>query len=43
MIGFFGLMIFQLPVGLATNLETILICRFLQGAFGSSPLASKLR
>ena len=31
--------IFQIPVGAAQNLETILICRFFGGAFGSAPLA----
>ncbi|OJJ47008.1 hypothetical protein ASPZODRAFT_65868 [Penicilliopsis zonata CBS 506.65] len=31
--------IFQIPVALAHNLETILICRFLIGIFGCSPLA----
>ena len=39
MVGFFGFIIFQIPVGVATNLETIFICRFLAGAFGSAPLA----
>jgi len=31
--------IFQIPVAVAQNLETIMICRFLQGLFGCSPLA----
>lgn len=31
--------IFQIPVAVATNLETILVCRFLMGLFGCSPLA----
>lgn len=31
--------IFQIPVAVATNLETIFICRFLAGCFGSAPLA----
>lgn len=31
--------IFQIPVAVAQNLETIMICRFLQGVFGCSPLA----
>ena len=37
--GFFGFAIFQIPVGVGPNLETVLVCRFLQGVFGSSPLA----
>jgi len=39
---FFGMVcfcIFQIPVAVATNLETIFICRFLAGCFGSAPLA----
>lgn len=31
--------IFQIPVGVARNLETIFLGRFLEGAFGSAPLA----
>jgi DHA1 family multidrug resistance protein-like MFS transporter len=31
--------IFQVPVAVAQNLETVLICRFLVGLFGCSPLA----
>lgn len=31
--------IFQIPVGVATNVETIMICRFFGGVFGSAPLA----
>lgn len=31
--------IFQIPVAVATNLETIFICRFLAGTFGAAPLA----
>jgi MFS family permease len=31
--------IFQIPVAVAQNLETIMICRFLMGVFGCSPLA----
>lgn len=31
--------IFQIPVAVAQNLETIMICRFLIGLFGCSPLA----
>lgn len=38
-IGFVGFAIFQIPVAVAQNLQTVLICRFLQGLFGSSPTA----
>lgn len=31
--------IFQIPVAVAKNLETILVCRFLIGVFGCSPVA----
>lgn len=31
--------IFQIPVAVAQNLETILVCRFLGGLFGAGPLA----
>lgn len=31
--------IFQIPVAVAQNVETILVCRFLMGVFGCSPLA----
>ncbi|KAL9622034.1 MAG: hypothetical protein Q9160_003533 [Pyrenula sp. 1 TL-2023] len=31
--------IFQIPVAVATNLETIMICRFFGGVCGSAPLA----
>lgn len=31
--------IFQIPVAVAQNVETIMICRFLIGVFGCSPLA----
>ena len=31
--------IFQIPEAVAQNLETIFICRFLQGAFGVAPIA----
>ncbi|EHA20273.1 hypothetical protein ASPNIDRAFT_51421 [Aspergillus niger ATCC 1015] len=31
--------IFQIPVAVAQNVETILVCRFLIGIFGCSPLA----
>jgi len=39
MIGMIGFLIFQIPVGVATNLQTIFVCRFFAGAFGSAPLA----
>ncbi|KAK5629877.1 hypothetical protein RRF57_005592 [Xylaria bambusicola] len=38
-VGFFVSAIFQIPVAVAQNTETILICRFLGGVFGSSPIA----
>lgn len=31
--------IFQIPVAVAQNVETIMLCRFLMGVFGCSPLA----
>lgn len=31
--------IFQIPVAVAHNVETILVCRFLAGVFGCSPIA----
>lgn len=37
--GFAIFAIFQIPVAVAQNLETIMICRFLVGVFGCSPLA----
>jgi DHA1 family multidrug resistance protein-like MFS transporter len=39
MVGVFGFIIFQIPIGVATNLETIFVCRFFGGAFGSAALA----
>lgn len=39
MAGMIAFVIFQIPVGVATNLQTIFICRFFAGAFGSAPLA----
>ena len=39
MAGFIAFVIFQIPVGVANNLETIFVCRFLGGAFGSAALA----
>ncbi|KAF2086547.1 MFS general substrate transporter [Saccharata proteae CBS 121410] len=38
-IGFFIFAIFQIPVAVAQNLQTIMICRFFGGFFGSAPLA----
>ncbi|PYH94910.1 MFS multidrug transporter [Aspergillus ellipticus CBS 707.79] len=38
-VGFFIFSIFQIPVAVARNLETIMICRFLGGLFASAPLA----
>ena len=38
-IGFILFIIFQIPVGVAQNLETIMLFRFLGGMFGSAPLA----
>lgn len=39
MAGMFGFLIFQIPIGVASNLQTIFVCRFFAGAFGSSSLA----
>ncbi|MCJ1420106.1 hypothetical protein MMC32_006463 [Xylographa parallela] len=36
----FLLVIFQIPLALATNIETIVVCRFIQGFFGSIPLTN---
>lgn len=38
-IGFTIFTIFQLPVAVAQNLQTIMLCRFVGGLFGSAPLA----
>jgi MFS transporter, DHA1 family, multidrug resistance protein len=38
-IGFTIFVIFQIPVAVAQNLETIMICRFLAGCFGAAPIA----
>ncbi|KAF7983746.1 hypothetical protein HWV62_19719 [Athelia sp. TMB] len=32
--------VFQIPLALAPNITTVLVCRFLQGFFGSTPLAN---
>lgn len=37
-IGFFIFAIFQIPVAVAQNLQTIMLCRFFGGMFGSAPL-----
>ncbi|KAL4916590.1 major facilitator superfamily domain-containing protein [Aspergillus aurantiobrunneus] len=38
-IGYFMFAVFQIPVAVAKNVETILVCRFLMGFLGCSPLA----
>ena len=38
-IGFFVFTIFNIPVAVAQNLTTIMLCRFVGGLFGSAPLA----
>lgn len=35
----FAFILFQIPVATAHNVETLLVCRFFGGAFGSAPLA----
>lgn len=37
--GVFAFGIFQIPVAVAQNLYTIMICRFFGGLFGCAPLA----
>ncbi|KAF2836718.1 MFS general substrate transporter [Patellaria atrata CBS 101060] len=37
-VGFFIFVIFQIPVAVATNVQTIMVCRFFGGFFGSAPL-----
>lgn len=37
--GFFCFAIFQIPIAVATNLETIFICRFLSAAFAAAAIA----
>ncbi|KAM0703148.1 hypothetical protein Q7P35_009086 [Cladosporium inversicolor] len=39
MAGMLGFLIFQIPIGVASNLQTIFVCRFFGGAFGSATLA----
>jgi len=36
--GFFVFAIFQIPVAVAQNLQTVMLCRFFGGVFGSAPL-----
>ena len=38
-LGFTAFAIFQIPVAVAQNVETIMLCRFFGGVFGSAPLA----
>ena len=38
-LGFFVMGIFQIPVAVAQNLQTIMLCRFFGGVFGCAPLA----
>ncbi|KAB8067974.1 major facilitator superfamily domain-containing protein [Aspergillus leporis] len=38
-VGYFTFIIFQVPVAVARNIETIMLCRFLGGLFGCAPLA----
>ena len=38
-IGYFVFFIFQIPVGVAQNLETVLVCRFLAGVGAAAPPA----
>ncbi|RAH73977.1 MFS transporter [Aspergillus aculeatinus CBS 121060] len=38
-VGFFIFAIFQIPVAVAQNLQTIFVCRFFGGLFASAPLA----
>ncbi|KAF1988061.1 MFS general substrate transporter [Aulographum hederae CBS 113979] len=38
-IGYFLFAVFQIPIAVAVNLETIMLCRFFGGVFGAAPLA----
>lgn len=38
-IGFFIFAVFQIPVAVAQNIYTVMLCRFCGGFFGSAPLA----
>ncbi|KAI9675315.1 MAG: hypothetical protein M1817_001218 [Caeruleum heppii] len=37
--GFAGFIIFQIPVAVAQNVHTIMLCRFFGGVFGSAPVS----
>ncbi|KAH8690332.1 major facilitator superfamily domain-containing protein [Talaromyces proteolyticus] len=37
--GIIGFVVFQIPVAVASNVQTIVICRFIGGCFGAAPLA----
>lgn len=39
MVGMIGFVVFQIPVAVAQNIQTIMVFRFFGGAFGSAPLA----
>lgn len=39
-VGWFLLVIFQIPVALAPNIGTVIVCRFIGGFFGSAPLTN---
>ena len=39
-IGFFMFALLQIPVAVAQNIQTIMICRFFGGVFGSAPLGT---
>lgn len=39
-ISWFGLVIFQIPLALAPNIATVIVCRLIQGFFGSAPLTN---
>ncbi|KXS97475.1 hypothetical protein AC578_9072 [Pseudocercospora eumusae] len=39
MIGYLGFIVFQIPVAVANDPQTVFVCRFIAGAFGSAPLA----
>jgi len=39
-ISWFGLVIFQIPLALAPNIGTVIVCRLIQGFFGSAPLTN---
>jgi len=39
-VGWFLLVIFQIPVALAPNIGTVIVCRFIGGFFGAAPLTN---